>query len=111
MEKLTVIAVSAMLALSASLAAAQEPGPAPTATPNAAQNPALKSSTAMTGAPLAKGHNSFTKSEAKSRLEKAGYANVTDLTLDGDGLWQAHAMHDGQSVSVALDYKGDIAAQ
>jgi len=31
--------------------------------------------------------------------------------LDADGLWQANAMRDGQAVKVALDYKGDVAAQ
>jgi hypothetical protein len=61
--------------------------------------------------PLAKGHNSFTKSEAKSRIEKAGFINVTGLALDSDGLWQATASRDGQSLHVALDYKGDIAAE
>jgi hypothetical protein len=100
-------ASAALLALAAaSLAAAQTPSPDPSAPPNAA----IKSGGA--GAqPLAKGHNSFTKSEAKSRIEKAGFTNVTGLALDSDGLWQATASRDGQSLHVALDYKGDVAAE
>jgi hypothetical protein len=42
-------------------------------------------------------------------MEAAGYANVTGLTLDGDGLWQAQATKGGQPVAIALDYKGDVA--
>jgi hypothetical protein len=83
----------------------------PMASPDAAQNPAIKSSGDMTGASLAKGHNSFTKAEARSRIRKAGYADVMGLTLDSDGLWQAQATKDGQSVHVALDYKGMVQAQ
>jgi hypothetical protein len=56
-------------------------------------------------------HNSFTKSQAASRIKKAGYTQVSGLVLDADGLWQASAMRGGQPVKVALDYKGDVAAQ
>jgi hypothetical protein len=95
---------------SASVAYAQG-GASPTADPAAPANPAVKSANDMTSGALAKGHNSFTKGQAKSRIEKAGYTDVSDLNLDSDGLWQATATRDGQSVHVALDYKGTIAAQ
>lgn len=83
----------------------------PAAQDNAAPNPAMKSPDHMTHAALAKGKNSFTESEAKSRLEKAGYANVGDLMKDNDGLWQASATKHGKPVKVALDYKGNVAAR
>ncbi len=111
MKLLSVIAISAGLALGAAGLATAQDQTMPAADPAAAQNPALKSSKTVDHAPLAKGHNSFTKGEARARLRKAGYADVKGLTLDGDGLWQATAMQNGQSVHVALDYKGDVASQ
>jgi hypothetical protein len=83
----------------------------PVADPSAPANPAVHSSSDMTSQALAPGHNSFTRSQAASRIASAGYTNVANLVLDGQGLWQATAMRDGQSVHVALDYKGNVAAQ
>lgn len=83
----------------------------PSADPTAPGNPAMKSNDDMGAGQLAKGHNSFTKAEAKSRVEKAGYTGVASLMLDHDGLWQAKAMQDGKAVHVALDFKGNVAAQ
>ncbi len=60
-------------------------------------------------APVA-GRNSFTEAQAKERIEKAGYSGVTALKLDDKGLWQSNAMKDGKSVSVTLDYQGNIVA-
>ena len=78
---------------------------------SAPANPAVKSPDAMNAASLAKGHNSFTMGQAKGRIEKAGYTGVSGLALDSDGLWQGQAMKDGQSVRVALDYKGNVVSQ
>lgn len=80
----------------------------PTPDPNAAANPAVKSSDAQASTGLAKGQNSFTKAQAKGRITKAGYTDITGLTKDANGLWQAQATRDGQHVNVALDYKGDV---
>jgi hypothetical protein len=60
---------------------------------------------------LAKGQNSFTRTEARGRIEKAGYTDVTGLVMDANGLWQAQAMHGGQRVNVALDYKGVVSTK
>ena len=107
MKILLTIALSGALTMGlAAFAAAQPP-----ADPGATQNPALKSPNDMTQAALAKGHNSFTKAEARARIEKAGYSDVKNLMLDTDGLWQATALQNGQSVHVALDYKGNVASQ
>jgi len=61
-------------------------------------------------APVA-GKNSFTESQAKSRLEAAGYDNITDLKLNDQGVWQASAMKDTRKVMVGLDYQGNIVAK
>jgi len=112
MKTVSSIAIAAGLLLMATQdAKAQDQSPPPAASSEAPANAAMKSPNDTASAPLAKGHNSFTKSEALSRIKKAGYSQVTGLTLDADGLWQASAMRDGQPVKVALDYKGDVAAQ
>lgn len=62
-------------------------------------------------AQLASGANSFTEGEARARFERNGLANVTDLKKDDQGIWRAKATREGKSVSVGLDFKGNIAAQ
>jgi len=109
MKKLSAIALSAAIMGCAPALAVAQDQPGPTPDPDAMQNPAVKSPNKMTSGPLAAGHNSFTKSEARSRIEQAGYTNVTALKLDENGLWKAQATRDGQHIVVALDYKGDIA--
>src|SRR6186713_2578365 len=69
--------------------------------PNSPPNP---------GAPVA-GANSFTQGQAKSRIEENGYANVRDLRKDKQGVWRGKAMKDGKSVSVSLDFQGNVTAQ
>jgi hypothetical protein len=71
-------------------------------------NPAVKDPTAQTTKMAAKGRNSFTESQARGRIEKAGYANVGKLTKNDNGVWQAMATKDGGKVNVALDYKGNV---
>jgi hypothetical protein len=105
-----VLLSGALVMATASLAVAQDQT-RPTADPNAPANPAVKSPYDTMSAPLAKGHNSFTKAEARDRIQRAGYSDVRHLMLDSDGLWQATAQQSGQSVHVALDYKGDVATQ
>ncbi len=56
----------------------------------------------------AKGSNSFTMGEARSRIEKEGFTNVTDLKKDDFGVWRGHGKKNGQTVSVWLDYKGNV---
>lgn len=57
------------------------------------------------------GANSFTEAQAQERIKEAGYTDVNGLKLDENGVWQATAMKDGKSVSVALDYQGNVTAQ
>jgi len=58
-------------------------------------------------APVARA-NSFTEGEARNRIEKSGYSNVSGLKKDAQGVWQGTAMKDGKSTAVALDFKGNI---
>jgi protein CpxP len=55
----------------------------------------------------ARGANSFTMGEAKSRLEKNGFADVSDLKKDDNGVWRGTGKKDGSAASVWLDYKGN----
>ena len=57
------------------------------------------------------GANSFTEAQAKSRMEKEGFSNITSLAKDADGIWRAKAMKDGKAMDVALDFKGVIVAR
>ena len=110
MKILPIITLAGALSVGlASLATAQnQANPAPSSD---APNPAMKSPDATASAPLAKGRNSFTRGQAQARIQKAGYSNVQNLTLDANGLWQATATQNGQTVHIALDYKGDVASQ
>jgi hypothetical protein len=56
----------------------------------------------------AEGANSFTEGQAKSRIEAAGFTNVSDLQKDDKGIWRGRAQRGGQQVSVALDFQGNV---
>lgn len=59
------------------------------------------------GAPLP-GANSFTESQAKTRIEQLGYTNVTGLAKDSDGVWRGTAMKDSRTHNVGIDFRGNI---
>lgn len=65
------------------------------------------SSSGGTGAPMS-GANSFTASQAKSRIEANGYTDVAGLKKDDQSIWRGTAMKNGKSVNVAVDYKGNV---
>jgi hypothetical protein len=69
--------------------------------PNSPPNP---------GAPVA-GRNSFTEGQAKSRIESNGFSNVSELRKDDQGVWRGKAKKDGRSVSVSLDFQGNVTVQ
>ncbi len=99
MNKFTLLTAGLLLAASGALAQSQTPSTSQT-TPavNTEQNP---------GAPVA-GKNSFTEDQAKSRIEEAGYTDVTGLKLDDQGVWRATASKDGKTVNVSLDFQGNV---
>ncbi len=74
------------------------------------RNQAIATTAANTPQP-ARGANSFSRGEARRRIERAGFAAVADLQKDGDGIWRGHGTKDGSSVGVWLDYKGNVGQQ
>lgn len=58
--------------------------------------------------PPVAGANSFTEAQAKDRIEKAGYADVTGLRKDDQGIWRASAKQGDKQVNVALDFQGNV---
>ena len=99
------LAIALVLGLTAGGALAQTPAPA-----NGPQNSAINSSDSsnrMAAGPV-KGSNSFTEGEARSRIEKNGFTNVSSLKKDDDGIWRGTGMRNGQQVAVALDYQGNV---
>jgi len=104
MKNLTIAAAALISAVATASFAQTTPsaeGDTPAVATPDSQNPA---------APVA-GANSFTEAQAKERIEEAGYTDVKGLKLDDKGVWQATAMKDGKSVSVTLDYQGNVTAQ
>jgi hypothetical protein len=87
-------------------AGAQNAGPPP-ANHDAGTPAIAKPGVNNPGAPVA-GANSFTKAEALSRIEKAGYTHVSDLAKDKDGIWRGTANNGSAIVPVALDYQGNV---
>jgi hypothetical protein len=56
------------------------------------------------------GANSFTQNQAKDRVLKAGFTNVSELAKDDKGVWRGTAMQSGAKVNVAVDYQGNVVA-
>ena len=57
------------------------------------------------------GANSFTEGQARSRIEAAGFSDVTELQKDDQGIWRGRGMKDGQQTSVALDFQGNVVSR
>ena len=90
-------------AMTASTAMAQtppaQPGPNNNAVNSAGQN--------NSNAPVA-GRNSFTEGQAKSRIEGAGYTNVSELKKDDKGVWRGKAAKGGATSNVSVDFEGNV---
>jgi hypothetical protein len=89
--------------LAATAASAQNP-PAQSGPNNNAVNSSGQNNS---NAPVA-GRNSFTEGQAKSKIEQAGYANVTELKKDDNGVWRGMASKGGSSTSVSVDFQGNV---
>jgi hypothetical protein len=72
--------------------------------------PAVATSTTQSPAAPVAGANSFTEGQAKSRIEAAGYTDVSGLMKDKDGIWHGKGSKAGKMVTVSLDYQGNITA-
>jgi hypothetical protein len=101
MKKIVFGVAAALLSTSAAFAQSETPKTSqttPAVSTSGEQNP---------GAPVA-GKNSFTEAQAKSRIEEAGYTEVSGLKLDDQGIWRAMGTKDGKHGNVALDFQGNI---
>ena len=101
------LVIAALLAFMASGAIAQNQSPPAKDGPQNSAINSQNSSNRQVNAPVA-GANSFTEGEAKSRIEKMGFSNVSDLKKDDKGVWRGRAMKDGKSVDVSVDYQGNV---
>jgi hypothetical protein len=72
--------------------------------------PAVATSTTQSPAAPVAGANSFTEGQAKSRIQAAGYTNVSGLVKGTDGIWHGKASKAGAEMTVSLDYQGNITA-
>ncbi|AYD05246.1 PepSY domain-containing protein [Rhizobium pusense] len=101
MKKLAFVTAAALLSASAAFAQSETPKTSqttPAVSTSGEQNP---------GAPVA-GKNSFTEAQAKSRIEDAGYTDVSGLKLDDQGVWRATGTKDGKAGNVSLDFQGNV---
>lgn len=101
MKKIAFGIAAVLLSTSAAFAQSETPKTSqttPAVSTSGEQNP---------GAPVA-GKNSFTEAQAKSRIEEAGYTDVSGLKLDDQDVWRGMGTKDGKHGSVALDFQGNI---
>ncbi len=99
-SKLAAAALLGALAAGPGIALAQPRGSTTT--------PAVRTDDARTSGTPVPGSNSFTEGQARSRMENAGFADVTDLNKDDQGIWRGRATRGGSPTSVALDYQGNV---
>lgn len=59
----------------------------------------------------AAGASSFTEGQARDRATQAGYMDIGPLTQNAAGAWQGSAMKGGASVTVIVDYQGNVTEQ
>ena len=57
------------------------------------------------------GSNSFTEAQAIDRVLAAGLGSVSALKKDADGVWRGTASDGPKTVSVAVDFKGNVVAR
>ena len=71
-------------------------------------NNAVNSSGKNNSAAPVKGANSFTESQAKSRIQKAGFSSVSGLKKDKNGVWRGKAAKGSKTVNVSVDFEGNV---
>ena len=109
-QRILAMAVAAVLSGAGASGAAMAQTMAPPASHDAGTPAVATPSSNNPGAPVA-GANSFTRSQARSRIEHAGFSHVSGLAKDKDGVWRGLASKDGTTVHVALDYQGNVVAK
>jgi hypothetical protein len=79
--------------------------------PPANGNDAVSTDTHKSDTSQSAASNSFTQSQARGHIEKAGYTDVGALTKTPDGRWTGTAKKDGKPVKVSVDFKGAVSAE
>jgi hypothetical protein len=54
------------------------------------------------------GISEISERQARDRIEAIGYTGVSDLRLDGQGLWHGRASRNGEARDVGLDAQGNL---
>lgn len=72
--------------------------------------PAVSDGTTNPDAPVA-GANSFTEDQARDQIAKAGYANVSALVNDDNGIWRGQATKGGATHEVQVDFQGNVTSK
>ncbi|MGV7218701.1 hypothetical protein [Bradyrhizobium sp. UFLA05-112] len=101
---LRILPILAALTLLGSASVSAQSQPAQSGPGNNAVNSSDQNNS---NAPVA-GRNSFTEGQAKSRIEAAGYSNVSDLQKDNDGVWRGKADKAGTKTDVSIDFQGNV---
>ena len=102
----SLIAAAALAVLASSAMAQTQNPPAQNSPQNSAIN-TQNSTNRQVNAPVA-GANSFTEGQARSGIEKMGFADVTGLKKDDNGVWRGMATKDGKSGPISVDYQGNV---
>jgi hypothetical protein len=101
-HKIATTTVLAALFISTA-AFAQAPAAQPGPNNNAVNSPGENNS----NKPV-EGRNSFTEDQAKTRIEAAGYSQVSALKKDDAGVWRGKASKGGAVKDVSLDFQGNV---
>lgn len=105
-----VFTLATVLVLTTGLAFAQTPQtPQTPASGPTLQNPGLAGPDNAT--PPQPGANSFAEGQARKLIESKGYANVSPLVNDSQGIWHGTATKGQTKVEVSVDYKGHVNAK
>lgn len=102
------LAFAAAFTLALSTHAFAQENTAPTAEP---ETPAVATPNETNPSAPVEGANSFTEGQAKTRIEEAGFTDVTELVKGENGIWKANAKKDGKDTTVSLDYQGNVVAE
>ena len=104
----TALVASFGLALSAQAQTSQDSNMAPVGGAAAKGNAPLKHPHTINDGSARPGANSFTQGQARQHILNSGYTDVSGLTKGQDGVWRGTATHNGSTVSVAMDFKGNV---
>jgi hypothetical protein len=98
---------SALIVCATLLAATSAFGQNPPAQSGPNNNAVNSAGQNNSNAPVA-GSNSFTEGQAKSKIEGAGFANVSGLKKDDSGVWRGKADKGGSPTEVSVDFQGNV---